>query len=272
MRLARRLLAPVLAVLLCQGAALAGPLDFCVIQPGQPGTQKDGQPVMDQLAAYVQKKLGPEAQVSGRYFNELLPAVGFMDKTPAKWGIVSLGFFLEFGKRFPMTPLASSLPRGAKKDVWRLVVPRKAPPDPKEIAREVRGTMLFVPGPVQCLVFADLPKPLPFPLNGTLQPLMSLREAAQDKIGGVILDRTQFDAMQNLPLFRDFKAVLSSKELPTSPVVWFGAPNEDARRLAEVLHKMAADPEAAPLLKVLQTQGFGPADPDLARLAQTCGK
>jgi hypothetical protein len=272
MRFLPKLLVAALAVLLLQGAARAASLDFCVIQPGQPGTQKDGQPVMDQLAAYVQKKLGPEARVSGRYFNELAPAVGFMERSPARWGIVSLGFFLEYAKRFPMTPLAATLPNGAKKDVWRLMLPKKATADLKELSREVRGTMLFVPKPVLCLLFADQPKPLPFALHGTLQPRNSLREAGLDKIGGVILDRPQFEAMQHLPMFAEFKVALASKELPTSPVVWFGPPDGGSRRLAEVLHAMAADPEAAPLLKVLQTQGFGPADPDLARLAQSCGQ
>ena len=41
--------------------------DFVIIQPGQPGTSEDAQPVMDALATYLQSKLGTEVTIRGRY-------------------------------------------------------------------------------------------------------------------------------------------------------------------------------------------------------------
>jgi hypothetical protein len=42
-----------------------------------------------------------------------------------------------------------------------------------------------------------------------------------------------------------------------------GQPNEQTKELTTVLHGMAADPRASDLLKLLQSEGFGPADPRL---------
>jgi len=49
-------------------ATSADVLDFVVIQPGQPGAPQEAQPVMDALAAYIQKKMGLEGAVNGAYF------------------------------------------------------------------------------------------------------------------------------------------------------------------------------------------------------------
>jgi len=49
-----------IAVFFWSGPAISGEtLDFAVIQPGQPGTSQEAQPVMDALSAYIQKKWGP---------------------------------------------------------------------------------------------------------------------------------------------------------------------------------------------------------------------
>ena len=67
------------AVFFWRGPAISGEtLDFAVIQPGQPGTSREAQPVMDALATYIQKKIGSGITVKGRYFNKLDPALDFL--------------------------------------------------------------------------------------------------------------------------------------------------------------------------------------------------
>lgn len=68
------------------GVSAGDVLDFAVIAPGQPGSPREAQPVMDTLAAYVQKSLGPEVIVKGRYFNERKPALEFLQRTPPDGG------------------------------------------------------------------------------------------------------------------------------------------------------------------------------------------
>jgi hypothetical protein len=241
----------------------AGVLDFAVIQPGQPGTPQEAQPVMDALATYIQKKMGTGVTVKGRYFNKLDPALDFLHNTPPVWGIVRLGFYSEQASRFQMTALASTRPGGYNKDIWRLVVKRDAPEDWKSLKGKILGNMLFETDAVACLLFGVPPAQLPFTLKGTFRPLRSLRRVAKGKTTGAVLDRSQYEALEALSLVKKIKTVHTSRELPASPVVWFGTPDDRIKRLAAILLGMKEDKNAESLLKLLQTDGFGPADKDL---------
>ncbi|MCF8146466.1 MAG: phosphate/phosphite/phosphonate ABC transporter substrate-binding protein [Deltaproteobacteria bacterium] len=253
-----------IAALFWRGSALsADALDFVVIQPGQPGSAEDAQPVMDALAAYIHQKEGLDRPVKGRYYNELDPALDFLHNRPPAWGIVSLGFYSEAADTFQMTAIAATRPGGHAKDIWRLVVSKEKSGGWKTLKGKVLGNMLFERDAAACLLF-DIPADrLPFTLEGTFQPLRSLRKVARGDADGAVLDRTQYEAVKALPLAKDITVVHTSRELPASPVVWFGDPDARARDLAAILLGMKEDGDAQTLLKLLQTDGFGPADPDL---------
>ncbi len=253
-----------MAVFVWSGPAISGEsLDFAVIQPGQPGTSREAQPVMDALAAYIQKKMGAGVTVKGHYFNKLDPALDFLHNTPPVWGIVRLGFYSEQARRFQMTALASTRPGGYNKDIWRLIVKRDALEDWKALKGNILGNMLFETDAAACLLFGVPPAQLPFTLKGTFRPLRSLRRVTKGKTTGVVLDRSQYEALEALSLAKKIKTVHTSQELPTSPVVWFGTPDDRTKRLAAILLGMKEDKDAENLLKLLQTDGFGPADKDL---------
>jgi hypothetical protein len=250
-------------------AMAADSFDFAVIQPGQPGTSKEAQPVMDALAAYIQKQMGKDAAVKGTYFNHPGPALDFLNQTPPAWGIVRLGFYSAHARLFHMTALASTRPGGHPKDIWRLIVPGQGPKDWKTLTGKVMGNMLFEPDAASCLLFGLPAARLPFRLEGTFRPLRSLREVMRGKLAGAVLDRLQYEAVQALPLGKDIAVAHTSSDLPTSPVVWFGKTDERAGKLRAILLKMKRDHDAQTLLKLLQTDGFAPADPDLPNFRQT---
>lgn len=250
-------------ILLWAGAsAAAGNLDFAVIQPGQPGTPQDAQPVMDSLAAYLQKNMAGAA-IQGAYFNDLEQAVARLRQNPPAWAIVSLGFYIQYAAQFPMTALASTRPGGSSKDVWRLAVAKGGPDDWKSLNGEVGGTMLFETKAAACILFGEPTAKLPFTLTGSFRPLSVLRKAATGKAAGIVMDRLQYEAMKSLPLAEKMKVVLSTKEIPTSPVVSFGPPDKEMKQLTDILLAMKDDQEAESLLQLLQTDGFGPPDPEL---------
>jgi len=253
-----------IAVFFWSGPAISGEtLDFAVIQPGQPGTSREAQPVMDALSAYIQKKMGSGVTVKGLYFNKLDLALDFLHNTPPVWGIVRLGFYSEQAHRFQMTALASTRPGGYNKDIWRLVVKKDAPENWKSLRGKILGNMLFETDAAACLLFGVPPAQLPFILKGTFRPLRSLRRVAKGKTAGVVLDRSQYEALEALSLVKKIKTAHTSRELPASPVVWFGSPDDRSERLAAILLGMKEDRDAESLLKLLQTDGFGPADKDL---------
>jgi hypothetical protein len=237
-------------------------IDFAIIQPGQPGTAEEAQPVMDELAVYLGERLGTKSPLRGIYFNDLKEALAAVDSTPPKWAIVSLDFFAEEGNRLDLTPIASTCPSGFEKDTWRLAVHRDAPDGWQTVQGKVWGTMLFDRRAAACLAFGRSPDALPFRLVGTFRPLKALRATARGKGAGVVLDRMQYEAMKSLSLASKIKIIHTSAELPTSPVVSFGPPDDLMNKLAGVLLDMKDDPEANQLLQLLMTTGFGP--PDLA--------
>ncbi len=238
-------------------------LDFAVIQPGQPGTSLEAQPVMDSLACYVEEKFGGGITVKGRFLNDLDQALDYMRNTPPKWGIVRLGFYAQFCRTFPMMALASTRPGGSGKDVWQLIVNLDAPEEWRSLRGNVLGNMLFETDAAACILFGCRSAQLPFKLKGTSRPLSSLRAMIKGKIAGVVLDRLQYEAVKALPLARKIKIILTSEDLPTSPVVWFGHPDGRTNRLVAILKGMRSDPDADALLGLLQTDGFGPPDSDL---------
>jgi phosphonate ABC transporter substrate-binding protein len=248
------------------GQAEAGSLDFVVIQPGQPGTEAEARPVMDALANYIQLKMGSDTTLKGHYFNHLEPALAFLKTSPPTWGIVHLGVFAQHSTGFQMTPLAATRPGGFAKDVWRLMTRKDANSDWQSLNGKILGNMLFETRAVSCLLFGLPPDRLPFTLHGTFRPLRSLRSLLKKKITGVVLDRVQYETVKTMPTGKKIKVMHTSRDLPTSPVVWFGKPNETMKKLAGVLQRMKDDEKAAKLLALLQTDGFGFADPDLLRM------
>lgn len=242
--------------------------DFVIIQPGQPGTSEDAQPVMDALATYLQNKLGADVTIRGRYFNQIEQAAAYLADNRPKWGIVGLGYYLGHAGARCMTPLASTRPGGADSDVWRLVVAKDGPDKWQSVKGAVSGTMLFEPGVAAGLMFDTPAAELPFTLEGTVRPLRALRSVLRGKGGAVVLDKPQYDAVQALSMASGLKVLKTSPALPTSAVVAFGPQGKIHERLRTVLREMRNDPAAADLLQLLQTEGFGPVDKRLDALKE----
>jgi ABC-type phosphate/phosphonate transport system substrate-binding protein len=245
-------------------AHAAEALDFVIIQPGAPGSTAEAAPVMEALAAYLQKKVG--APVQGQFFNENEPALAYLGQKKAKWGIVSLGFYLSNAQQNKMSPFASTRPNGLNKDTWHLLVNRDAGNDWKTLNGTVSSSLLFNPDPVAHWTFGKPAAELPFTLKATPNTLQALRNVARGKAAGVILDQVQLDTLKSLDIFKQLKILHSSQALPTSPVVWFGAHDAYTEKIHAALLHMADDIDAKSLLELLRTQGFAAADPTLTNM------
>lgn len=243
-------------VLALSSVAFAGRFDFAVIQPGQPGSTADAQPVMDELAKYLSAKLGEK--VLGVYYNDLNAALDALDKDTPAWAITGLTFFESCKAKFNMVPVASTLPQGMEKDVWRLIVPAAGMDNPESVKGTVYGSMLYTPKGMEILFQGT--KGADINGEGTHKALRMLSKVNKGKVAGVVLDAVQYSVVRDSDRYANTKVIYTSPELPTSPVVWFGKTNDDSLRLQGVLLDMDKDPEAEGLLKLLQTSGFNPAD------------
>ena len=246
-------------VIAFSSVASAGRFDFAIIQPGQPGSTADAQPVMDELAKYLSVKLGEKVQ--GVYYNDLSAALNALGRETPAWAITGLTFFESYKDKFPMTPVASTLPQGWQKDVWRLIVPAAGMDNPESVKGTVFGSMLYTPKGMEILFHGT--KGAKITSEGTHKALRMLRKVNKGKVAGVVLDAVQYSVIKDSDRYANTKVIYTSPELPTSPVVWFGKTNDDSFRLQAVLLDMDKDSEAQGLLKLLQTSGFNPADKEL---------
>lgn len=249
-------------------------LDFAVIQPGQPGSPEEARPVMDALAAYIQKKTGVGIPVRGIYFNQIDPALDFLHHKRPLWGIVGLGFYSRHAATFGMVSIAATRPSGHARDAWRVVASKEGPDDWKGLRGAVLGNMLFEKDAAACLLFGMRVEELSFSLQGTFEPLRAVRNVVRGKAPAAVLDQVQYAAIQEMPLAKEIKVLYVREDLPTSPVVWFGRPDARTERLTKVLVGMKDDNDAQSLLKLLQTDGFGPPDEELRKytLGESDGK
>jgi len=264
-----RFLVPLLLLSLC-GHGEARDLDFAMLQPGQPGSSEEAQPIMDAMAKYLRKRANAE-NISGRYENRLSEALDLVRTSKPRWGIVSLPFFVRYAETLQMIPVASTRPNGRSNDLWRLMVPQATVDDWKALKGTIQGTMLFEPDSAACLLFKLAPGSLPMHLEGTSQPLMAIRKMTRGKSGGavisgIVLDSPQYDALMALPVAQQLHVIHQSPELPTSPVVSFGPVDDAVRNLVRVLLDMKKEQEGQQVLQVLQTDGFGAPDEGLRKL------
>ncbi len=241
-------------------AGSAGSVNFVIIEPGQPGTSTDAQPVMDSLAKYVSTKLGKPA--SGVYFNELGPALKYLDGNQPVWGICGLPFFKSYQNTYMLVSIASTLPQGFDKDIWRILIPSDGPDSVRDIKGTIFGSMFYTPEARKILFGRDAAE-TQLVMENTSRPLSKLRSVNKGKAAGVCLNVVQYSVVNGMDGFSGVKVIYESGKLPTSPVVWFGKVTDDASRLQVILHDMKNDPAAAGLLKLLQTAGFGPVDAEL---------
>lgn len=251
-------------------ANAAEALDFVIIQPGAPGNSVEAAPAMEALAVYLQKKTG--LPIQGQFFNEHEPAIAYLAQKKAKWGIVSLGFYLFNHQQHPMSAFASTRPNGLTKDTWHLLVNTTETSDWHALTGVVSGSLLYSPDAAAHWAFGKPVAELPFALKATPNTLQALRNVARGKAAGVMLDQVQLDTLKSLDTFKQLKLIHSSQTLPTSPVVWFGAHDARTEKLFTALAGMANDPEAKSLLELLRTQGFGAPDPSLQEMASASAK
>ncbi len=252
----RILLTAFLLSLFCS-QAFAGAYDFVVVQPGQPGSTEEAQPVMDELAKYVSTQV--DDSVSGKYFNELSPALEWIGDNHPAWGIMGLPFYEAYRKNLSLKPIASTLPSGSEFDLWRIIVPTDGPDSPEQIEGAVYGSMFYTTESAK-LLFSPAEVPNGFEVKGTSKALRYLRRVARGRVAGVCLNRIQFSVARELSTFSKIKVIHESRELRNSPVVIFEKNGPAGDEIAQVLLNMKNDPQAAELLKLLRTEGFGPAD------------
>src|SRR5438093_7140232 len=108
--LSRIVLACFLHLLVCLHLKAAETARIIIIQPGYPGSTRDAEGFVSQLADYVGGKTGLQG-ISGEYHNEEKRALSALAEKRASFGLVSLGFYLGHRQELGLRVLLQSKPK-----------------------------------------------------------------------------------------------------------------------------------------------------------------
>lgn len=261
------------------GRAQATASQVLICYPNAPGTSDEARPVMTRFGQYLGSKGAPCDPV---YFNEVRPAVSFIEDAHPRFAILSLALYLKWRDTYHLVPVSLSERRGATRERFHLLVAKDSPLQGLDDlgARGADRPIYVWSSHLDDLRFArnvvfqgklalDVDAG-PVRIVSTNQPLRALRriksgEAFEGKtVDAVLVDDTTWAGLQRLKTFEGvLRVAYTSPDLPTPPVLAFpGTDPAEVGRLRAALEGMRDDPEGQQLLKTLQVTGFGGPEPE----------
>ncbi len=244
--------------------ARAAEVVILVAAPGYPGSTAQAQPTMDAFARVVERAAGwPAGRASAVYHEALEPALRMLEGGGVGMLVAPLPFFVEFGSRFGLRPVAQAETVAGARSPWVLVAGRGAPASPGDLAgRTLWSRAGYAPRFVREVALEGwLGDGKTLEVAFTDRILGVLRRASTGELVAVLLDGEQATALDSLP-FRDGLQVLHrSAPLPVSlACVAPALDGEAGSELAAALLQLHRDEAARPVLEEMRLSGFVPLD------------
>lgn len=272
------------------GAEGAERPDLIVVQPGYPGSTEDAAPFMRRLGAYLGARGGEDA-LTAVYFNEPRPALELLGRHRPRWGIVSLGFYLENRGTLRMRAALEAQPR---ERVW-LVAPRGTRL-PDLVGQPVVGGPLYELPFLRRVALADVEGVDGWRGVPTTRVSRGLRWLERGRYRAAVLTGREYRTFEKMGRLSKLETLGRSEEYPVAvlvrfippdappvpldvaPVAGSGAASEGAGgaggkdegtkpasgavrarvedRIEEVFLKMGDDPEGKKILETMGCDGF----------------
>ena len=228
---------------------------FAFFYPGEAGSTKEAQPVLNAFSEYVDDRISPYAIVC-KYYNDLDKGLALIKKNNVQLAIISYSTWIQYRAQLPdgTAWLATlPLPSGEQYETYSMVglSSNLAP-----------GTQIFTSEPlgfkfVQDKLFPNIPEGVK--LTKTPQILLKLKQISEGKIkGSAILTPMEAATLSKLsaPWAKKLNAIQVSNKVPTARVVVFDPVWKGRKRLKEVLLKAQKSTEAEDILAELRLKGF----------------
>jgi hypothetical protein len=197
-------------------AAAATETTLVVCAPGFPGTTREAQPTMDDLAGGVGRAAGwSPGRIGAVYHPTVEGGVEALSGARAGLAIVPLPFYLEHRARLGLRPLLSVAQAAGSDEVWSVVARRGAVAGPAALAGwDLAGMPGYSPRFVREVALADWGElPADVRIRFSSSVLSVLREAVQGDRIAALLDRAQAGALASLPYADDLEIVARSRPL-----------------------------------------------------------
>ena len=263
----RALLAALAAVISTAGSAHAAePLHFLICQPGGPELSQEETAVMDGLFRYLEGKMQlAEGRLQGRYANTTRACEKALASKPAVI-FPSVPIFVEKRRALSLVPVAQLRINGRTRDHFYVLTRAGSELELSGLAgKTIMGTHLDSPRFLTDGVFAGRLKPEQLKLVPVKRALRGIRRVIRGKADAVVLDGTQYRALEGSRYLKKLKLLHTSELVPTPPVtVVEGRVSESfGEKLGQALVGMAKDAEGRKVLKTFRIEGFESTSPQL---------
>jgi len=258
----KRILFAFIAIILWSNTCQALPTNarFAFFYPGEAGSSKEAQPILNAFSEYIDDRISPYAVVC-KYYNKLDEGLELIKKANMQLGIISYSTWIQYRAQLPdgTAWLATlPLPGGEQYEAYSMVSREGMPK---------AGSKIFTSEPlgykfIQEHLFPNLAGGVK--LTRTKQMLFKLKEIAEGKVkGSAILTPMEAYTLSKLsaPWVMNLKMIQTSNKVPTARVVVFDPVWKGRKRLKQVLLKAAKDTEAADILAELRLKGFAEIKP-----------
>jgi len=260
-------------VLLSATVALAngGPEPFLFLKTGEKfATQEVAGPTVKGFTDYVGRKLA--VSFEPEVMNDPVKAAEFCGAKKPIMGIVTPGFYLQYGKTLGLEPVSETRREGVIAEQYVLVVPKTAGDDVKTLAGKTVATTLaaeqrYVIGVIlQDKLGKEVRLKPTMDIEGAV---FNLADGAKNAADAVLVEEAAWKLFENdSELGPKLKVIYRSDELPRALVVLFGGNTSsvNAEKLKTVLKAMNDSEEGKTILRSIRVQSF--VDLDRERLTK----
>ncbi|MCA9550159.1 MAG: PhnD/SsuA/transferrin family substrate-binding protein [Myxococcales bacterium] len=240
-------------------ASAAEPVLFLICQPGGPDLAQEQQEVVEKLYRYLEKKTGlADGQIHGVYTNSRPDCERELANKPTVF-LPSLPVFMEYRKSLNLEAVAQLQIDGQVRDHFYIMAAKGAGLTLEKLAgKTLAGTHLDSKKFVEDIVLEGRVALKDVKLSPQRMGLRAIREVVRGKADAVLLDGTQYRALQGTRFQEQLELVHVSKDVPTPPVaiVKQRGPAGFGKKLAQALVGMGADPEGQSVLRLFSIEGF----------------
>lgn len=223
--------------------------------PGEAGSTKEAQPIIDEFFKLLNSKLSPD-KIEGKYFNNLTEGIAYVKTETPVIGILSFSVWNEQKAKLAGASILLStlpLPDGKTQEQYALAgMVDTFDSSIKLISSEPLGGAF-----VNSMLFSEVSSSQK--IEQTNQMLLKLREIAQGSLKAIaILTPTEAAMISKLnqPWARQIKIIAKSKPVPTARVILFDKSWQGTEKLKSILLFLSADPSAKEILNELRLVGF----------------
>lgn len=244
-----------LLILTLASVAHARQIKMIFWYPGEAGSTKEAQPILDEFFEYLNGKITP-TRISGKYFNTAQEGLAYIRSEKPMIGIVSYAAWAQNRDKIGTAQVILAtlpLPHGRSTEHYTLV---------GRNAQIPAGAMIFSSEPLsepfmRTELFPKLKEGVK--ISQTHQLLMKLKEIGEGKTNAwAILSPAETGALARLnhPWAKSLKTIAESNPVPTARVILFDETWKDVGRFKTTLLTIGDDMSVRDILDEMRLKGF----------------